>query len=164
MNVYQKIANAKNEGEVLALISDLLEENAGRLASTIRQTSAEAANGICAFLRKRASTERRRHAGTVKKGRTPTETTYNEILSAAYHYPAEFTGADGFSEYGFLITLYLILIDYIDGSKGRTLEDLEAVSFAILARCRFLHKESENMAEALEHYRNETAGNRDKQN
>ena len=71
---------------------------------------------------------------------------------------------DGFSELGYLATIGQILIDFIDGSKGRTLEDLEALKFAIIARCRYLQKESENMAEGFAHFQNDTAGKNDRQN
>ena len=162
--IYSKIVNAKNDREALLILSELLFDHSGRLASVIRQLDAEAADGVCAYLRKTASTERQRHARTVKKGRTDTETTFNEIQWTSYHYPAEFTDADGFSELGYLATIGRILIDYIDGSKGRTLEDLEALKFAIMARCRFLQKESENMAEGFAHFQNDTAGKSDKRN
>ena len=164
MSIYKKIAEAQNDDEVLEIVADFLEDNSGRLAASIRQTSAEAADGVCAYLRKKRSAKRQRHAEKVKDGRTDAETTFNEIQYASYHYWAKFTGEDGFSEYGFLVTLLLIVDDFLDCSKGRTLEDLKAVKFALAARCRFLYKQCENMAEGFEHFRNETAGKKDKQN
>lgn len=160
--IYSRIINAKDDREALNIIADLLFDHSGRLATVVRQLDAEAADGVRAYLRKKAGTERHRHARTVKKGRTDVETTYNEIQDSSFHYLATYTDDNGFSELGFLGTIALILIDYIDGSKGRTQADLEAIKFALIARCRFLHKESENMAEALEHFRNETAGIKDK--
>lgn len=164
MSLYSKLSDAKNDGEILEIIVDFLDDNSGRLASVVRQASAEAASAIRMYKQKKKLVKRQRYARTVKEGRTETETTYGEIQWASYHYLAEFTDADGFSELGYLATIGQILIDYIDGSKGRTLEDLEALQFAIMARCRFLQKKSKNMAEGFEHFRNETAGNSDKQN
>lgn len=164
MSTYSKLSDAKNDSEIVDIIVDFLDDNSGRLATVARQASAEAASAIRTNRRKRKLVKRQRYARTVKEGRTDAETTYNEIQWASFHYLAEFTDADGFSELGYLATIGQILIDYTDGSKGRTLEDLEALQFAIMARCRFLQKKSENMAEGFEHFRNETAGKSDKQN
>ncbi len=164
MSLYSKLSDAKNEGEILDIIVDFLDDNSGRLAAVARQANAEAASGIPTYRQKKKLVKRKRYARTVKEGRTEAETTYNEILNAAFHYSLGESGADGFNEYGYLITLFQIVNDFTDGSKGRTLEDLEAVKFALAARCRFLYKQCENMAEGFEHFRNETAGKSDKQN
>ncbi len=164
MSIYSKFADAKNDSEIVDNFVDFLDDNSERLATAARHASAEAASGIRMYKQKKKLVKRHRYARTVKEGRTDTETTFNEIQWTSYHYPAEFTDADGFSELGYLATIGQILIDYIDGSKGRTLKDLEALKFAIMARCRFLKKESENMAEGFEHFRNDTAGKSDKQN
>lgn len=164
MSIYSKFSDAKNDSEIVDNIVDFLDDNSGCLASVVRQASAEAASGIRMYRQKKKLVKRQRYARTVKEGRTEAETTYNEILNAAFHYSLGESGADGFNEYGYLITLFQIVNDFTDGSKGRTLEDLEAVKFALAARCWFLAKKSENMAEGFEHYRNETAGKSDKQN